>query len=125
MNSHTWFRAVPPTMRAGPRLRAGLTDVPVIGMPMRWATVSARPITVPAVAALPILLVTARMTNTNMAVSTTSARNAPPAPIWMSDAAPQPSAPSPVRDVLYSGDVLNIPHSSSAPRMPPANCAAQ
>ena len=34
MNSHTWLRAVPPTNRAGPRLRAGLTDVPSIGMPL-------------------------------------------------------------------------------------------
>ncbi len=35
MNSHTWLSAVPPTTSAGPRLRAGLTEVPVSGMPMR------------------------------------------------------------------------------------------
>jgi hypothetical protein len=32
-------RAVPPTMSAGPRLRAGFTEVPVMGIPMRWTTV--------------------------------------------------------------------------------------
>src|SRR5215467_12928414 len=48
MNSHTWFKAVPPTISAGPRLRAGFTDVPVIGMPTRCATVSDGPMTTPA-----------------------------------------------------------------------------
>ena len=28
MNSHTWANAVPPTARAEPRLRAGLTEGP-------------------------------------------------------------------------------------------------
>jgi hypothetical protein len=69
MNSHTWLSAVPPTMRAGPRLRAGFTDVPVIGIPMRWTTVRVSPITMAAVAAFPSLLVTPRMTKTNSAVS--------------------------------------------------------
>ena len=125
MNSHTWLSAVPPTISAGPRLRAGFTEVPVIGMPMRCTTVSDSPMTIPAVAVLPSLPVTPRTTNTNSAVSTTSARNAPPAPMWMSDAAPQPFVPSPVADRLYGGDVENIPHSSRAPRMPPMNCAIQ
>ena len=49
-------KAVPPTMSAGPRLRAGFTDVPVMGMPMRCTTVRVSPITMPAVAAFPILL---------------------------------------------------------------------
>jgi hypothetical protein len=66
-----------------------------------------------------------RMTKTNRAVRTTSARKAPPAPMRMSDAAPQPFVPSPVRDVLYRGEVLNIPQSNSAPRMPPTNWATQ
>ena len=48
MNSHTWLRACPPTTRAGPRLRAGLTEVPVMGMPIRWTTVRPRPMARPA-----------------------------------------------------------------------------
>ncbi len=83
MNSQTWRSAVPPTTRAGPKLRAGFTDVPVMGIPMRWTTVSVSPITMPAVAVFPILLVTPRTTNTKKAVSTTSARKAPPALMWM------------------------------------------
>ena len=35
MKSQSWDNASPPTMRAGPRLRAGLTDVPVIMIPTR------------------------------------------------------------------------------------------
>jgi len=34
-NSQSWVKAVPLTMTAGPRLRAGLTEVPVIGIPTR------------------------------------------------------------------------------------------
>lgn len=33
--SHSWLRAIPRTMRAGPVLRAGLTEVLVMGMLMR------------------------------------------------------------------------------------------
>lgn len=55
MNSHTWLKAVPPTISAGPTLRAGFTGVPVIGMPTGCATVSAGPMTMLAVAAFPIL----------------------------------------------------------------------
>ncbi len=92
MNSHTWLSAVPPTISAGPRLRAGFTEVPVIGMPMRCTTVSDSPMTIPAVAVLPSLPVTPRTTNTNSAVSTTSARNAPPAPKKTSSPVPSSSA---------------------------------
>ena len=121
MNSHTWLSAVPPTTRAGPRLRAGLTEVPVIAMPMRWTTVRLKPMTMPAVAALAILLVAPSTAKTNRAVSMTSARKAPPALMWMWLAAPQPSAPRPVFDLLYSGELANVAHSSRAPRMPPMN----
>ena len=100
MNSHTWLRAVPPTMRAGPRLRAGFTDVPVIGIPMRWTTVRERPMTMPAVAAFAVLLVAPRTAKTKKAVRTTSVRKAPPTLIWIWLAAPQPSAPRPVVDLL-------------------------
>ncbi len=99
MNSHTWLRAVPPTMRAGPRLRAGLTDVPVIGIPMRWTTVRLKPMTMPAVAAFAVLLVAPSTAKTNRAVRMTSVRKAPPALMWMWLAAPQPFVPRPCTDV--------------------------
>ena len=35
-NSQSWFKAVPPTKTAGPKLLAGFTDVPVTGMTTRW-----------------------------------------------------------------------------------------
>ena len=34
MNTHTWLRAIPPSKTAGARLLAGLTEVPVSGIPM-------------------------------------------------------------------------------------------
>lgn len=34
-NNQSWLSAVPPTMTAGPRLLAGLTDVPSMGIPTR------------------------------------------------------------------------------------------
>jgi hypothetical protein len=58
--SHTWLSAVPPTTMAGPRLRAGFTDVPVIGMPTRWTTVRVSPMAIAAVAALAVAEVTRR-----------------------------------------------------------------
>ena len=42
-NSHNCPRAQPPTKRAGPVLRAGLTDRLVTGMPIRWISVRPRP----------------------------------------------------------------------------------
>ena len=48
MKTHSWRRASPPTNSAGPMLLAGLTDVPSIGIPMRWTSVRARPMTRPA-----------------------------------------------------------------------------
>ncbi len=62
MNTHSWRRASPPTNSAGPMLLAGLTEVPSIGMPRRWTSVRARPITRPATKALLARLVTARIT---------------------------------------------------------------
>ena len=40
--------AQPPTNTAGPRLRAGFTEVLVTGMPTRWISVSTRPMAMPA-----------------------------------------------------------------------------
>ena len=79
---------MPPTTSAGPRLRAGLTDVPVKGMPIRCTAVKVSPIAKPAVVVFPCLPVTDKMTKTKRAVKITSARNAPPALRWINDAAP-------------------------------------
>ena len=78
MNSHTWLSAVLPTTRAGPRLRAGFTEVPVIGMPRRWTTVRVSPMAIAAVAALAVAEVTLRTMKTKMAVRTVSKMSAPP-----------------------------------------------
>src|SRR5215210_4382911 len=43
-NSQSWASAHPPTNSAGPVLRAGFTEVFVIGMPTRWIRVSPKPI---------------------------------------------------------------------------------
>ena len=88
MNSQTWLRASPPTMRAGPRLRAGLTEVPVMAMPIRWTITRVKPMTSPAVVALAVLAVTPRITNTNKAVKMTSHRKAPPTEMWILERLP-------------------------------------
>ncbi len=88
MNSHTWLRAVPPTTRAGPRLRAGFTEVPVIGMPTRWTTVSVSPMAMAAVAALAVAEVTRRTMKTKRAVRMISKMKAPPTPMLIIDCFP-------------------------------------
>jgi hypothetical protein len=62
INTQSCASAVPPATRAGPRLRAGFTDVPVIGMPTIWMPASANPIGIPADPAGAFLLVTPKMT---------------------------------------------------------------
>ncbi len=47
-NNQSWPTYSPPAKRAGPVLRAGLTEVLVIGIEIRWMSVSARPIGMPA-----------------------------------------------------------------------------
>jgi len=42
-NIHSCAMAQPPTIRAGPVLRAGLTEVLVTGMLIRWIRVRQRP----------------------------------------------------------------------------------
>jgi len=71
-NSHNCSRAQPPTNSAGPVERAGLTDVLVTGMLIRWISVSASPIGIGANPAGARLSVAPRMTNTNPALSTIS-----------------------------------------------------
>ena len=77
--------------------------MPVRGIPKRWMTVKESPITMPAVAALAILLVTPRMTKTKTAVKITSTRSAPPRLRWVSEALPYPSVPRPCNEVRYCG----------------------
>ena len=68
--------AQPPTNTAGPVLRAGLTDRFVTGMPIRWISVSPRPIAIGAKPAGARSSVAPRMIIRNMNVSTTSATRA-------------------------------------------------
>jgi len=44
IKSHNWARALPSARRAGPRLRAGLTDVPVTEMVTRWISIRVKPL---------------------------------------------------------------------------------
>ena len=77
MNSHSCSIAQPPTNSAGPMLRAGLTDVLVIGMPTRWISTSTSPIGIPANATLAIRSVADSTVKTRKKVSTISAISAP------------------------------------------------
>ncbi len=43
IKTQSWLRAAPPAKRAGAIERAGLTEVLVTGIEMRWITVSVRP----------------------------------------------------------------------------------
>ena len=65
MNTGSCFSVSPPTRTAGPKLLAGLTDVPVNGIPNIWISVSVRPITRPAILLFSGFDVTHRMTITN------------------------------------------------------------
>ena len=82
MNSQTWLSAVPPTTSAGPNDRAGFTEVPVSGMPMRCTITSAKPMATPAAPWIAALCVAKRTTSTKMVVRTTSIRKAPP---WLTN----------------------------------------
>jgi hypothetical protein len=44
INNKSWERSVPPAISAGPRLRAGFTDVPVMGMLTIWIIARERPV---------------------------------------------------------------------------------
>ncbi len=124
MNSHSWESASPPAKRAGPRLRAGLTEVPVSGMPTRWITARAMPIGRPSKPTTATLCVTASTTKTSRNVRITSARKAPPRLMCTAERAPQPLLPN-VSSVLSPGTVWASQYSSPAPTMPPTSCAIQ
>ena len=53
---------------AGAKLRAGLTEVPVNGIPMMCTNAKVKPITIPATVAFSVFLVTPRTVNTNTKV---------------------------------------------------------
>ena len=48
INTQTCFKAVPPKNKAGAKLLAGFTEVPVSGIPKICTNVSVKPITIPA-----------------------------------------------------------------------------
>ncbi len=99
MNSQGCLSALLPTMISGPSERAGLTEVPVSGMPTRCTQVRATPMASPAAPGEPIRLVAPSTTNTKIKVNTTSTANAPPAPIPIIEWLPKPSAPRPTEPV--------------------------
>ena len=73
IKSHNWERLSPPTRAAGPMLLAGFTDVPVIGIPIRWMRTKEKPIDIPAKPFDAFLLVEPNSINKNNPVNTTSA----------------------------------------------------
>ena len=76
--SQSWATAQPPTKSAGPVLRAGFTEVLVIGMLIRWISVTQRPM---ASGAKPVgarLSVTPMITTRKKQVRTISTRRAAP-----------------------------------------------
>ncbi len=75
-NSQSCCRAMPPTNSAGPVERAGLTDVLVTGIEIRWIRVRARPMAIGAKPGGYRLVVAPRMIIRNMKVSTSSMINA-------------------------------------------------
>ena len=96
MNNHTCRSALPPTINAGPSDRAGLTDVPVSAIPIRWTTVNPSPIESPTNPTVASWLVADRTTNTNRNVRITSTANAPVQLMPTIELAPNPFAPRPV-----------------------------
>lgn len=101
-NSQSWLRAVPPTMTAGPRLLAGFTDVPVIGMPTRWMRTRLKPIGIPAKPFGTFSLVEPKITRRKMKVNATSAMNPEAIGNPPGEAAPYPFCPKPSAEMLYA-----------------------
>ena len=57
INTQTCWRACPPMNNAGAILRAGLTEVPVNGIPIMCTNARVKPITIPATAPFSAFLV--------------------------------------------------------------------
>ena len=74
-NSHNCCKAQPPWISAGPVARAGLTEVLVTGMLIRWISVSDRPIAIGAKPAGARLSVDPMITSTKKKVSSASMTN--------------------------------------------------
>jgi len=72
IKNHTCEIAAPPTKTAGPKLRAGLTEVPSTGMPTRWIKTSLKPMAIQANPLDASLCVAPKMTKRNSAVNTIS-----------------------------------------------------
>jgi hypothetical protein len=87
-NSQSCASAHPPAKRAGPVLRAGLTEVFVTRIETRWIKVSAKPMAIGAKPAGALPCVDPMMTNKNMAVSTNSATKAETRPYWPGECSP-------------------------------------
>ena len=90
INTQTCWRACPPMNNAGAKLRAGLTEVPVNGIPIMCTNAKVKPITIPATAAFSVFLVTPRTVNTNTKVKMISTIIAPTTSIPTLDADPNP-----------------------------------
>ena len=79
-NSHSWESAQPPTNNAWLVERAGLTDVLVTGIEIRWISVRVNPMASPAKPAGARESVAPWMTIRKKNVITTSIKNAAPSP---------------------------------------------
>src|SRR5690606_36075516 len=75
-NSHNWLNASPCTNNACEVERAGLTDVLVIGIEIKWIKVNAKPIAIPANLPFAHLSVAPKMIIRKNAVSKNSVKNA-------------------------------------------------
>ena len=77
MNTQTCWSAWPPKNNAGAKLRAGFTEVPVNGIPIICTNAKVKPITIPAIVAFSVFLVTPRTVKTNTKVKIISTMIAP------------------------------------------------
>ena len=69
INNHNCVNAFPPSKRAGPMLRAGFTEVPVIGIQTICTNTNVSPIAKPHITGVPFLSsVTPKTTSTKMKV---------------------------------------------------------
>ena len=66
------MNASPPIIIAGPKLLAGFTDVPMIGIPTIWIKTNAKPIEIPANPFGTYALVDAKITKINIPTRTSS-----------------------------------------------------
>ena len=114
-NSHSWAIAQSPTYKATAVLRAGLTEVLVTGMLIKWIRVRHNPIAIGAKPFGALSSVAPRMTKRNIIVITTSVISAanklyPPgewAP-YPFEAKPAANSKPPVTSVQFSPDGKTI-----------------